>query len=66
VDERLAIVPAVNRLVEHDDEIAALIDQRNQARKNRDFARSDSIRRELLDRGIVIEDTREGTKWRRK
>src|SRR5262249_28068974 len=65
VDERLAIIPAVEHLVQHDEEIDALVAARNQARKNRDFAESDRIRQQLLDRGITIEDTREGTKWRR-
>jgi cysteinyl-tRNA synthetase len=43
-----------------------LIAQRNQARKNRDFALSDKLRDELLQLGVVIEDTKEGTRWRRK
>jgi cysteinyl-tRNA synthetase len=66
VDDRLAIVPPVEQLVQGDEEIDNLVAQRNEARRNRDFARSDSIRKELLDRGVVIEDTREGTRWRRK
>jgi cysteinyl-tRNA synthetase len=66
VDERLAIIPPMEELVQGDAEIEGLIAQRNQARKNRDFAMSDRIRDQLLDRGIVIEDTREGTRWRRK
>jgi cysteinyl-tRNA synthetase len=66
VDDRLAIVPAVEHLVQADDEIDALVAERNAARKNRDFAASDRIRQQLLDRGIIIEDTREGTKWRRR
>ena len=49
-----------------DAEIESLIAQRNEARKNRDFAMSDRIRDQLLDRGVLIEDTREGTRWRRK
>src|SRR2546427_405863 len=69
IDERLAIVPQMERTV-HDDkeaeEIETLVRQRNEARKNRDFALSDKIKQELLDRGVVIEDTREGTRWRRK
>ena len=48
-----------------DDEIEALIEERNQARKNRDFARSDEIRQLLLDKNIVLEDTRQGTRWKR-
>jgi cysteinyl-tRNA synthetase len=66
VDTRLAIIPAVGQLVETDTEIDGLVAQRNEARRNRNFAESDRIRKELLDRGILIEDTREGTKWRRR
>jgi cysteinyl-tRNA synthetase len=66
VDARLAIVPAMEQLVESDVEIETLVAQRNEARRNRNFAESDRLRKELLDRGILIEDTREGTKWRRK
>jgi cysteinyl-tRNA synthetase len=66
VDERLAIIPPMEELVQGDAEIESLIAQRNEARRNRDFAMSDRIRDQLLDRGVVIEDTREGTRWRRK
>jgi cysteinyl-tRNA synthetase len=66
VDTRLAIIPVENEVASNEDEIEALVAQRNDARRNRNFAESDRIRQELLDRGIVIEDTREGTKWRRK
>ena len=66
VDARLAIVPPMEELLAGDEEIEALIAQRNEARRNRNFAESDRLRKELLDRGILIEDTREGTKWRRK
>ena len=48
-----------------DAEIEALIEERQAARKNRDFARADQIRADLLAKGIVLEDTREGVKWRR-
>jgi cysteinyl-tRNA synthetase len=66
VDTRLAIVPVAEESVSNDEEIETLIAQRNEARRNRNFAESDRIRVELLNRGIVIEDTREGTKWHRK
>jgi cysteinyl-tRNA synthetase len=68
IDDRLAIVPSMEHAVQDKDaeEIEGLVAARNDARKNRNFALSDKIRQELLDRGIVIEDTREGTKWRRK
>lgn len=48
-----------------DDEIEALIEERTNARKNKDFARADEIRDELLSKGIILEDTREGVKWKR-
>lgn len=48
-----------------ESDIEALIEQRQLARKNKDFAKSDEIRNELLAKGIVLEDTREGVKWKR-
>ena len=66
VDERLAIVPPMEAIVQGDEQIESLIANRNEARRKRDFASADLIRQQLLDRGVVIEDTREGTKWRRK
>ncbi|MBC3795893.1 cysteine--tRNA ligase [Acetobacterium tundrae] len=48
-----------------DAEVAALIEQRQAARKAKDFKRSDEIRDELLAKGIVLEDTREGVKWKK-
>ena len=66
VDERLGILPPMEDVAQGDVEIDALVAQRNAARKNRDFAMSDRIRDQLLDRGVVIEDTREGTRWRRR
>lgn len=49
-----------------DEEIEALIEERRQARQKRDFARSDQIRDELDARGIVLEDTKDGVRWKRK
>jgi len=49
-----------------DDAIDAKIKQRNEARANKDFAMSDQIRDELTELGIVLEDTSNGTGWRRK
>lgn len=48
-----------------DGEIEALIAERQQARKERNFARADEIRNLLQQRGILLEDTREGVKWKR-
>ena len=46
--------------------IRACIDERVAARKAKDFKRGDDIREELLDLGIILEDTKDGTVWRRK
>ena len=48
-----------------DDEITAQIEARQAARKRRDFAEADRIRQWLIDRGIQLEDTREGVRWKR-
>lgn len=48
-----------------DEEIEAMIAERQAARKAKDFARADAIRDELLAKGIILEDTREGVKWKR-
>ena len=48
-----------------DEEIEGLIEERQAARKAKNFARADEIRKELLEKGIILEDTREGVKWKR-
>jgi cysteinyl-tRNA synthetase len=48
------------------DAIEALIEERHQAKLAKDYARADEIRQELLAQGVVLEDSREGTKWRRQ
>ena len=48
-----------------DSEIEAMIEERQQARKAKNFALADEIRGRLLDMGIALEDTREGVKWKR-
>ncbi len=49
-----------------DSDIETLIEQRTQARKNKDFAQADKIRDDLQAQGIVLEDTPQGVKWKRK
>lgn len=48
-----------------DQQIEDLIAQRDVARAQRDFARSDALRDELKERGIILEDTPQGTRWKR-
>jgi cysteinyl-tRNA synthetase len=48
------------------EEIERLIAERNDARKNRDFKKSDEIRDGLAARGVILEDTPDGTKWKRR
>ena len=57
-------------IVEKEEELLAediekLIEERQAARKAKNFARADEIRNELLEKGIILEDTREGVKWRK-
>jgi cysteinyl-tRNA synthetase len=47
-------------------EVEGLIEERNLARRNRDFSKADQLRDELANRGIILEDTPQGTKWKRK
>jgi len=47
------------------DEVERLISEREAARKARDFARSDQIRDELRQKGIALEDSKDGVRWRR-
>jgi cysteinyl-tRNA synthetase len=49
-----------------DSEIQSLIDERQEARRRRDFGRADEIRDELSRRGITLEDTKDGVRWKRK
>ena len=66
IDRRLGIVPPSDGFLDLDREIEDLIALRNQARADRDFALADKLRQRLLDRNVVIEDTKEGTRWRNK
>src|SRR6266436_3188111 len=49
-----------------DSDIQALIDERQEARRRRDFARADEIRDELAELRIVLEDTKDGVRWKRR
>lgn len=49
-----------------DEEIERLIEERREARRNRNFARSDEIRDALAEKGIILEDTKDGVRWKRK
>jgi len=64
IDPVLDIYPEMNDSL--DQTIENLIEARNAARRARDFAESDRLRDELLSRGILLEDTPGGTRWRRR
>ena len=49
-----------------DSEVESLVAERTAAKKARNFAAADRIREELLERGIVLEDTKSGVRWKRK
>ncbi len=49
-----------------DAEIERLIEERQEARRNRNFARSDEIRDLLAEKGVILEDTKDGVRWKRK
>jgi cysteinyl-tRNA synthetase len=49
-----------------DEEIEKLVAEHSQARKTRDFARSDAIRAQLAENGVILENTKDGVRWKRK
>ncbi len=49
-----------------DERIQALVEERTQAKRSRNFARADQIRNDLAGKGILIEDSKDGVRWRRK
>jgi cysteinyl-tRNA synthetase len=68
IDKLCGILGIVSKKKETllDEDINNLIEKRQEARKNRDFALADKIRDELKDLGIILEDTREGVRWHRE
>ena len=64
LDEVLGVLPDADD--ELDDATRGLLDERATARANRDWAASDRLRDELAERGIAVEDTRDGQRWRRQ
>jgi cysteinyl-tRNA synthetase len=60
------LTPSAQAEAWSDAEIEKLTGERVQARKARDFQRADAIRAELLEKGVILEDTKEGTRWKRK
>ena len=65
VDDFLKSDIGQDALTLSDAEIENFIRQRVDAKKAKDFARADGIRQSLLEQGVVLEDTRQGTIWRR-
>jgi cysteinyl-tRNA synthetase len=58
--------PSAQEGGEDDAEIERLVRERDEARRRRDFKESDRLRDELAGRGIVLEDTPQGTRWKRR
>jgi len=64
LSEASAEVVAQNSLT--DERIQALVDERTAAKKSRNFARADAIRNELAEKGILLEDSKDGVRWKRR
>ena len=60
----LAVTPAESGITEAD--IEAKVAERAAAKKARNFARADEVRKELLEQGVILEDTKDGVRWKRK
>ena len=66
VDDRIGIIPPSDNEQGFDIEVENLIEQRNQARVDRNFGLADEIRQRLLEKNVVVEDEKDGTRWRYK
>jgi cysteinyl-tRNA synthetase len=64
IDSVLGVILEEDELL--DEDIDRLIQERQDARKNKDFARADAIRDELVEKGIILEDTKDGVRWKRR
>jgi cysteinyl-tRNA synthetase len=60
------ITPSVKESALSDHEIEVLVGERNTSKKARDFARADKIRADLAAHGVILEDTKEGVRWKRQ
>jgi cysteinyl-tRNA synthetase len=58
-------IPAVKEQELLEEDIIKLIEERTEARKQKNWARADQIRNELSSKGILLEDTKDGVKWKR-
>jgi cysteinyl-tRNA synthetase len=60
------LAPTVQTNAILDSEVESLVEERNAAKKAKNFGRADQIREELLEQGIILEDTKSGVRWKRK
>ena len=60
------LAPTVQTNAILDSEVESLVEERNAAKKTKNFGRADRIREKLLDQGIILEDTKSGVRWKRK
>jgi cysteinyl-tRNA synthetase len=60
------LTPAAQTNAIPDSEVERLVEERNAAKKAKNFARADRLREQLLERGIILEDTKSGVRWKRK
>jgi len=66
IDRVLGFLPPADAAKLEDEEVERLIAERTEARRNKNWARADEIRDLLAERGIILEDTPQGVRWRRK